>query len=858
MPTSLRFLARLLPVLVLLPALAGCGGGGSSSGSAAPSVPPSNQLPPATYSVSGTIRAADGNAVDSDTNDPAAPYTANDTPQTAQDLPNPVTLGGYVTATPTGVAGDRFATVADVADWYRVTLAAGQTISLSVSDHDGNAANLANPNLDLFLVDPDTLLDVQSSEGGGAQESITVAAAGTYDLQVLAFSGGSNYTLVIGSAPAAVVPALRIEDAFVPGQVIVHFKQPAPGAITAQAATDRAASLGLVHRAGAAGRAQLFGLETPAANLAPASVVAASAVKSAGSAAYQARRATIDRVKALRLRSDVATADLNYLRRPLLTPNDTYYGNQWNLPLINLPAAWNVTTGSAAVVTAVVDTGVLMNHPDLAGRLCTASDPCHGYDFISDLTVAGDGDGIDPNPDDPGDQGEPDGTSSFHGTHVAGIVGAAGDNGRGVAGVDWNTRIMPVRVLGIGGGSSYDVLQGVRYAAGLSNNSGTVPAEPATIINLSLGGGGYSSTEQALCTQLHAAGVLIFAAAGNDGTSAPDYPAAYTGVVAVSAVDAGKNLASYSNFGSDIAVAAPGGDGHTGILSTWGDDSSSTIRPAYTYMIGTSMATPHLSGVAALMRAVDPDLTADQFDQLLAAGSLTQDLGGDGPTVRNDQYGYGLIDAAKAVAAAQALAGGTPPTTPALVLAPAMLNFGTAATSLPVSVASSGSGAINVTGLTPNTPWIRSVTLQAETTPGSGLGTYTVTVDRTGLAPGSYSGTVSFATDSAGSEALTVSMQVGSGPAGNTGLQHVELVDPSSGSAVKTVSCTISAAGTCNYAFQGVPPGNYRIRAGTDMDHDGQICDPGEACGSYPTQASPGIINVTSGSLIGINFTTGF
>lgn len=849
---------RWLPVLVLLAALAGCGGGSSSSTSGAtPAVPPANQNPAANYTISGTLTAAAGNAVDSDTNDPTAPYVANDSPQTAQALPNPVTLGGYVAAAPTGRAGDRFSDRADVADWYRVTLAAGQTINLSVSDHDGNAANLANPNLDLFLVDPNTQLDVQSSEGAGSRESITVATAGTYDLRVLAFSGGSNYTLVIGSAPAAVVPALRIEDDFIPGQVVVRFRQPAAGTVVPQAVTDRNASLGLVHRAGGAGQAQLFDLASPATQLGSAAVVAATAARNAGSADFQNRRATIDRVKELRLRSDVASADLNYRRRALLIPNDRDYGSQWNLPLINLPAAWSVTTGAASVVTAVVDTGVLMNHPDLAGRLCTAGDPCHGYDFVSDPAMAGDGDGIDPDPDDPGDQGGAAGSSSFHGTHVAGIVGAASDNGIGVAGVDWNTRIMPVRVLGIGGGSSYDVLQGVRYAAGLSNDSGTVPARPADIINLSLGGSGYSDTEQALFNQLHAAGIMVFAAAGNDATNAPDYPAAYAGVVAVSAVDAARNLASYSNYGSYIDVAAPGGDGPPGIISTWGDDSGGNIVYGYAGMVGTSMASPHLAGVAGLMLAVDPGLTATQFDQLLTAGSLTQDLGNDGPTVRNDSFGYGLIDAAKAVAAAQSLAGTTalPPT---LTLAPAALDFGSTTTSLPVTVSLGGSGTATVTGVTASAPWIRSITLQSESPAGTGLGTYVVSVDRTGLAAGSYSGSVTFTTDQAGSQVLPVTLQVAGVTSGTTGRMHVELLDATTGATVQTAACTIDAGGSCAYALQGVPPGRYRVRAGTDMDHDGQVCDAGEACGSYPTGATPATVQVGTSDLVGINFTVGF
>jgi serine protease len=148
--------------------------------------------------------------------------------------------------------------------------------------------------------------------------------------------------------------------------------------------------------------------------------------------------------------------------------------------------------------------------------------------------------------------------SSFHGTHVAGTIGAATNNGGGVAGVAWGVTLVPLRVLGLGGGTSYDVLQAVRYAAGLANDSGT--SHPVDVINLSLGGGGFSSTEQSVYTQARNAGVIVVAAAGNDDSSQLFYPASYAGVVSVSAVDLRLLKAPYSSFGAAVDVAAPGGD----------------------------------------------------------------------------------------------------------------------------------------------------------------------------------------------------------------------------------------------------------------------------------------------------------
>ena len=324
-------------------------------------------------------------------------------------------------------------------------------------------------------------------------------------------------------------------------------------------------------------------------------------------------------------------ASLNYYVRPLAVPDDVYYNRQrWHYEMINLPAAWERGLGDGVVV-AVVDTGIRRNHPDLSSQLVT------GYDFVRNLGQAGDGNGIDPNPEDPGDSndGSP---SSFHGTHVAGTVAAASNNSAGVAGVAWNAKIMPLRALGIGGGTTYDVQQAVRYAAGLPNDSGGVPARPADVINLSLGGGGFSSVDQAVYAQVAEKGIILVSAAGNQSSSQFSYPASYDGVISVSAVNINKARASYSNFGSRVDIAAPGGDSSTRdvngdgvpdlILSTSADDSNSFgIRDSYALLQGTSMASPHVAGVVALMKSIYPALTIGDFEEL--PGAVTTPLVGD-------------------------------------------------------------------------------------------------------------------------------------------------------------------------------------------------------------------------------------
>ena len=266
-----------------------------------------------------------------------------------------------------------------------------------------------------------------------------------------------------------------------------------------------------------------------------------------------------------------------------------------------------------------------------------------GYDFI-------DGDS---NANDPGDKSINGQRSSFHGTHVAGTVAAVEGDNIGGTGVAPGVKIMPVRVLGPKGGTSMEVISGLCFAAQLTSGDNAlcsnVPSgNAAHIINLSLGGPGFSNTEQAVYQAIIDKGIIVIAAAGNEATSEVSYPAGYDNVISVSATNRKTEKASYSNFGRTIDVAAPGGDFSVdkGVLSTWGNDLSGSVRLTYGYLQGTSMASPHVAGVAALMKSIKSDLTHNEFRGLLIAGKLTQDIGASG---KDDLFGYGLIDAQKAV-----------------------------------------------------------------------------------------------------------------------------------------------------------------------------------------------------------------
>jgi serine protease len=811
---------------------------------------------PATgYGVSGTLRASDHVAVDSDVNDSYAPYVDNDSPPRAQNLVAPVTLGGYLNLPQRGPEGDSRA-VGDIIDVFRVELSAGQTITLTTGDDP------AKSDLDLLLLDGDMAI-VDGSFGVGATESLTlteqhvaervfvavvVCGSTLYHCDPLpdGYVGASTYVLNIGTGAgnASNAQALRLGDAFVPGEVVTTLREridvaPPPRALGhAMRAAQRDVR-----------RPQRLRLE---ANTGATRAGALRAVRRAPDAndPLQSKLDTIMAVKALRRRADVASADLNYLRRPLAVPDDSAYRYQWHYDIINLPQAWDVSTGSSDVVVGVIDTGVLVNHPDLKDKIVA------GFDFIDDADNARDGDGMDGNADDPGDLAYAT-RSTFHGTHVAGTIAAASNNGQGVAGVSWNAKIMPLRVLGKDGGSSYDVMQAVLYAAGLKNDSGTVPARRADVINLSLGGGGYSQTEQDAFLRARAAGVIVVAAAGNSGSSSASYPAAYNGVIAVSAVDSKLARAAYSNYGALIDVAAPGGsmgldvnkDGQgDGILSTSGSDGSGKIEFTYTFQTGTSMAAPHVAGVIALMKAVKPDLTPDMFDALLVSGALTQDLGNKG---RDNDFGYGMIDAYKAVTVAS---NGQVPTEPVLVAFPSAMNFGTDLTRLTLAVNNGGGGELTAQVATSDAAWL---TLEPQLD-ARGLGSYVVSVDRRGLAIGSYSTTVTLVSD-VNTVVVPVYLEVN----GQTDLanslryQWIVLIDANSGA---TVAATQAGAGPdgYTYSFSAVAPGDYYVIAGSDLDNDQFICDRGESCGAYADSVEMTPVTVDAADVAGVEVTYAF
>jgi serine protease len=411
----------------------------------------------------------------------------------------------------------------------------------------------------------------------------------------------------------------------------------------------------------------------------PGAALYRAAVAPAG-LALQASDPTWDLVRALRARPDVVDAHPNYVLQPFRVPNDPDYALQWNLPAIGMEEAWGITTGDEGVIVAVLDTGILADpadpartHPDLRSQVVP------GYDFVSVVTYANDGDGRDPDPYDPGDT--PGGLSSYHGSHVAGTIAARSDDGVGTAGVAWRARLLPVRVLGAGGGLFSDVLDGLLWAAGRSVAGVPTNAHPARVANLSLGGLlPCGALFQAAIDEVVADGVTVVVAAGNEATGAErSFPANCANVIAVGATDRAGDRAWYSNHGPRIDLMAPGGDTSgalaDGVYGPWRDDA--TGRFGHTYAEGTSMAAPHVAGVAALMLALEPDLEPDEVRALLrlTARPLTAAAcrSGHPEALAGGDCGAGLVDAA---AALRALDGAAPTTPGELAFAPGTLDFG--------------------------------------------------------------------------------------------------------------------------------------------------------------------------------------
>ncbi len=351
---------------------------------------------------------------------------------------------------------------------------------------------------------------------------------------------------------------------------------------------------------------------------------------------------------------NVEYVEVDRLNTISLTPNDTRYSEQWGYSGtygIKANQAWDVTNGAGSVV-AVLDTGIT-SHSDLAANLLP------GYDFINDTTVSNDGNGRDNDPSDPGDwitANQCGGihaaqNSSWHGTHVAGTIAAVTNNAKGVAGVAYGAKIVPVRVLGTCGGYDSDIADAIVWASGGSVSGVPANANPAEVINLSLGGSGAcGSTTQTAINGAVSRGTTLVIAAGNDNTNVSNAsPANCNNVIAVASITSTGARSSFSNYGALIDIAAPGSN----ILSTLNSGTTTPGAESYAAYNGTSMATPHVAGVVALLQAVSTTpKTPAQVEALIKANVTPF------PSTPSQSIGPGILNAKAVVDAANG--GGNP------------------------------------------------------------------------------------------------------------------------------------------------------------------------------------------------------
>ena len=854
--------------------LVACGGGGGDATGGTDA-----DLAGAGYRLSGTLSVPAGAAVDSDLNDVhQLGRTRNDALATAQALTAPVLLTGSVNRPRTGPNGANHAE-GDTTDAFVLELARGDLVELTFAPGaDSSAADL-----DLYVASADGVLTGASDRSDTQHECVQITEPGRYYLKVEAFQRAAVYTLRAG--PAATVTtgcvATTARAAFDPGELVAQ-RLDAGQPLSARTLAQTQA-LSLAHRAGALTSATaaeasaswptLVTLPTKAADrrrglalLAgdPDSVSTAIGTSASTLAVARdqptldgidARLDTLRYAKALRATGAYAYVEPNWRLETsatvgLFPPDDLHYGEQrWQHALIELPAAMQRIVAlpiqpARRPVIAVIDTGVMLDHPDLQPQFVS-----HGRTFLTDRLPG------DRNQASGDDQRLAEDQAVSHGTHVAGTAAAATFNGLGVAGVAPMARLMPLNVFGRhGSAKSIDILQAMLYAAGLDNSAGVLPARRADVINLSMGGPGPCGVAfQDTINRVRAAGTLVVAAAGSKADNAAgqaidvQQPANCTGVIAVGAVRSDRQLSSYANTGAAITATAPGGDLgpddvlrgiSEGIFSTLVNFTGDGQRVAGVGpQTGSSMAAPQVSGVLALMRYLDPELSVQAVDTLFASGQLTDDLG---PTGRDSLHGWGLINARKAVEAVlapQAVADSVASGAATLGIRPARLDLGslrsTATLDLVVTAGKRSTATDTVVSLRSSSP---AITLRTGTADAStSLHRTLVDVDRRLLpVDGAHSLSITLTLRSGAELTVPVTLERPAGSASSGagwGPVHVTLRDPDTGRVLHTVVAHASQ-GQYRWQVDSYRRARVAVSAGTDPDNDGVVCGPGEGCGT--------------------------
>ena len=820
-------------------ALSGCSDSDSATSASGPDI-------------GGTIAIESRTRIDLDTADDV--FAGKAVSGEVVSLPDGAVAAGYLSNSggfySTNTA-DNFEYYRDVEDTYAASLATGDSVVIQLFGSPDDFLSGTSP--------PQLRVEIESG-GQTKQQTLTGFTRDSLDaidvgedpqshtIRLSAESGAPfRYVITVVNGGSVSAGNFRYsEPAYRPGEAVVVMEESQSGRMSAASAFP----------AGVAARPLGRGawhLRQPSL---PAGVTTAATASATGDD-------TLAWIRELRARPGVRHAEPNYVystQQTTPTPQvgENLFNQQWNLPLIQLPLAWQLAGDLGNDVgVAVMDTGLFTSSPDTAANWHSDLDSNvrlvsgQTMDFVSsDLDIDfrfNDRLGRDSNPADPGDGTSR--SSNFHGTHVAGII-AATDNDDGVIGVAPSVDLYPIRVLGENGeGSLADLIDALNWA---TNQPGI------EVINLSLGGLGDSAALRNAVDGARAEDKLVVAAAGNQGTSEPTYPAAYRNVVGVGAVDRSGRRASYSNVGASVDLVAPGGDysaaggGSDLIISTWGLDDGGNFREAWAGLQGTSMAAPHVSALYALMKSgaeeAGQDFGPDKFFRYLLAGDLTA-----APPNRSE-YGYGLIDALKAISAARE------GDVPGVLLAaqPTVLQFTRALTQQTVELVTYPANAsVSLDQSNVTTP-VGESWLKAElNSDGRSL---TVTADASDLADSETRRaevTVTYPDD--GRLTIPVTQQTGDSLNDRNAGRHYVLLVPTGDDQETAQQQVVEAdSGQYRFAFDDVPRGEYFLVAGTDTDNNGLICESGEACAEYPVNGLPEPLVFNGESLPELSLSTSF
>jgi serine protease len=823
---------------------------------------------PSSVRVAGKVQLAAANLIDADTNDPRQSSSANNnTCSSSQRLTVPVSLGGFVTQAATGKGSDRFANTADKFDAFRASLAKGTIVELHV---DGfNAASSSNPRVAVGLLSGDCRVYLAANVDLSAYKKLTVPEDGEYYIVVEAQTGSAGYVVrlssPIGGTSTAAGDRYGSWDSqlprFVPNEVVLSFGNTNEAAKAASVARNRAttkaaetATVGRFMRVALPEQSVGAYAKATAVNRAAAGLSAdnRSLIEAFG-ATYRSKELK-DYVElsaaAAQLQTEFGAqfGELNFILRSTVIPSDPLFSSQkWHYDMINLSQSWERFLGvpRSTTVVAVLDTGVFLSHPDLQSNLVA------GYDFL-DVESSLDGDGPDANPDDPGETDLTGRSSGSHGTHVAGTVAAVTNNSVGVAGVAAlgnSVKVMPLRVLGKGGsGSSFGIANAILFAAGQSVN-GVQRSTKVDVINLSLGGSSSCPQfYQAAIDAARAAGIIVVASAGNgfEEGNPSNAPANCSGVVGVGALGPDEFRSFYSQVQPYVDVAAPGGNSRLAgqypfamITSTNMTGSQNARGATYNGSMGTSMAAPHVAGVAALMKSVWPNMKPLDFDNLLSGGQLTRPANTRTDTARSSEYGFGVIDASKAVSAA--VTGASAGTVVFLAPQPSSLDFGSSVTQRQLDLVKNGSVTVTKVEAVVASRWLTIEKVGEDAAKAQ----YRLTVNRSGLLGGSY-GVIVRATASNGVTLdVPVTVLVAAAAGDSFAVPAYVLVYDTAARRTLAQS-TASLAGTTSIDFSitgvAATKGRYILVAGSDSDNDLVICEVGDLCNAWPL--SPQLVGI--------------